>query len=312
MNITFKISYELVWSIYLGWEGHLLRRIINVLILSVFIVMVAACENEKETAEKPKEIKSEETKGVTEKGSDEKDVPQDKKEPLQEPVAEWSGMWTRVSKFSGGSLEIVNASDQTFGFTLDVSDGGNIGQIKGSADVNKETATYSVIIGDQTCSLTFTHKNSSIFISQTDGCHTYGGNGTTFEGEYQKGNIKVKEQSLSEVKIIDKKTDALLQELTEEDYKVFVNNMQMFGSGIEDSDGWNAKIITGGVRGLYSIMEAIIIIDEKNGFLYAAAIKDGEEIVYFTNNREYADKLPKTIEVWRERFTHYPVIYMSE
>lgn len=227
---------------------------------------------------------------------------------------EWDGPWTRVGKFNGGSLEIKNVSDKTFGFTLNVADGGNIGIIEGNANVEATTATYSdnSATGGESCVLTFSNKGDKIVITQTDSCLGYGGNGTTFEGEFVKGHVEPEPKTLSDVQIISKKADDQLQKLTGDNYHVFVDNMQMVGEGIKDHDGWGAKVVNGGVRGLYSIMEAIIITDEKNGFIYAAAIKDGEEVIYYTNNKKFAAQLPKTIEVWREQFTQYPVRYMTK
>ncbi|WP_416729803.1 hypothetical protein [Fictibacillus sp. JL2B1089] len=303
-------------------------------ILLSFILLLSAC-SEKETL---KPIKSEAVDTKDTKKTGEVDSKQTKDEPEQEdqeapeeqeeqvkpetdvtpdststPV-EWNGPWTRVGKFNGGSLKISNVSDNSFAFTLDVADGANIGMIEGKANIEAVKATYSdnTVTGGESCVLTFSNKSDRIVITQTASCLGYGGNGTTFEGEFVKGHVEPESKTLSDVQIISKKTDDQLQKMTGDDYRVFVDNMQMFGEGIKDQDGWDARVVNGGVRGLYTIMEAIIITDEKNGFIYAAAIKDGKEVIYFTNNKKYASQLPKTIEVWREQFTQYPVRYMTK
>ncbi len=56
--------------------------------------------------------------------------------------------------------------------------------------------------------------------------------------------------------------------------------------------------LEGGVRGLYTIMEAKLII-EPCGNIYAAILDGGERFLYFTNDQKYIDKLPPAIEQWR-------------
>lgn len=54
----------------------------------------------------------------------------------------------------------------------------------------------------------------------------------------------------------------------------------------------------GGVPGLYTIMEAKLII-EPCGNIYAAILDDGKRFLYFTNDQKYINKLPPAIEQWR-------------
>lgn len=54
----------------------------------------------------------------------------------------------------------------------------------------------------------------------------------------------------------------------------------------------------GGVPGLYTIMEAKLII-EPCGNIYAAILDNGERFLYFTNDRKYSDELPPAVEQWR-------------
>ncbi len=68
----------------------------------------------------------------------------------------------------------------------------------------------------------------------------------------------------------------------------------------EDTDGMNAKVITGAVPGLFTIMECIIMITPKNEVM-AAVIKD-EEVWFFTNSPKFVYELPATVENWRSGF----------
>jgi len=79
---------------------------------------------------------------------------------------------------------------------------------------------------------------------------------------------------------------------------------------IDDLDGFTAKAHRCNVRGLYTIMESIIMT-AASGKIYAAVIDADVDVLYFTNDPTYAGTLPKTIDHWRERFREKPIVYMS-
>lgn len=73
---------------------------------------------------------------------------------------------------------------------------------------------------------------------------------------------------------------------------------------VDDSDAYDDKsgVVTleGGVPGLYTIMEAKLVI-EPCGHIYAALLDNGERFLYFTNDQKYLDNLPPGIEQWRSK-----------
>ena len=75
----------------------------------------------------------------------------------------------------------------------------------------------------------------------------------------------------------------------------------------QDLDGFNAKVFAGNVRGLFTIKEAIIMIND-NGAIWAAVI-DGNQVKFFTNSKG-EQVLPKTVEKWRERFKEKDVLFI--
>ncbi len=77
----------------------------------------------------------------------------------------------------------------------------------------------------------------------------------------------------------------------------------------DDLDHFNAKVSAGGVAGLFTIMEGIIM-QRPNGMIYAAVI-DGDSVRYFSNDPQYIKKLPKTIETWMDRFKEKKVVYVG-
>src|SRR5215813_1299386 len=58
--------------------------------------------------------------------------------------------------------------------------------------------------------------------------------------------------------------------------------------------------LEGGVPGLYTIMEARLVI-EPCGNIYAAILENGERFLYFTNDRQQTDRLPPAFDQWRRK-----------
>ena len=89
-------------------------------------------------------------------------------------------------------------------------------------------------------------------------------------------------------------------------YGLFEDSFQLVNEEA-DLDQLNAKVLAGGVRGLFTFMEGIIM-HCPNGMLYAAVI-DGDTVKYFYNDPHYSKKMPITIDRWRDRFKEKKVIY---
>lgn len=54
------------------------------------------------------------------------------------------------------------------------------------------------------------------------------------------------------------------------------------------------KVLSGAVRGLFTITEGIIIIGD-NGHYYGAVIKNGDMIHYYTTNPKFMNRLLESI-----------------
>ena len=78
----------------------------------------------------------------------------------------------------------------------------------------------------------------------------------------------------------------------------------------EDIDHFNARVYTGGVTGMYTSQEGIIIIGFQNK-IWAAAIDDDDTIRYFTNVSADTNRLPQAIEKWRDNFRDKKIIFMN-
>ncbi|MFK2827257.1 S-layer homology domain-containing protein [Bacillus sp. B190/17] len=221
------------------------------------------------------------------------------------PAISWNGDWKRADFINPGILEIRKASQSSFEFLINVASGGHAGEIQGRAQISGKQAYYSD--PDFGCKLTFIHKGESIQVSQSAACESYGGIGTFFNGDFALNPKEIKPTLYQNGVFSSEVQDKKFQQLTGSDYQIFVDNMQMIAADSYDTEV-NGVIKAGGVRGLYTFMEAIIIIGN-DGHYYGAAIKDADTVHYYTTNPNYKNKLPKSIVSWKSRFNSYPVKY---
>lgn len=102
---------------------------------------------------------------------------------------------------------------------------------------------------------------------------------------------------------VDRKVDPALRALLKRDYGLLKESLKEV-SYPEDSLSYLDKngvlTLQGGVPGLYTILEAKLII-EPCGNIYSAVLDEGKRFLYFTNDRKYVDKLPPAIEQWITR-----------
>ncbi len=90
-----------------------------------------------------------------------------------------------------------------------------------------------------------------------------------------------------------------LRNLLKSDYRKLTGNLQRvdYSDDLSFVDSNGVLTLAGGVPALYTISEAILII-EPCGNIYAAILEDGERFLYYTNDRERADKLTPAIQKW--------------
>lgn len=77
----------------------------------------------------------------------------------------------------------------------------------------------------------------------------------------------------------------------------------------QSEDEFPARVFCGGVAGLYTIMEGVIMRGD-GGQLWVAFIDD-TVVRYFTTEHGFKNRLPRTIEKWREPFKNIPVDFDS-
>jgi hypothetical protein len=222
----------------------------------------------------------------------------------------WLGKWERQSHNNQGILIIKNVTEHFAEFELTAFSGANDGSIKGKAKINNLTATYFQPEAYESCLISFIlFPKKTITIEQKSGnCQT--GLNVTYSGEYTKEEYVNQEKVVSLKKLGVFKTnseDTAFEILVGKYYQLFVNSTQIQFED-EDLDKLNTKVTSSAVRGLFTVMENIIMIDSSNNIW--AAVIDDNKLYYFTNCLDYKTKLPRTIENWRSRFENYEVIYM--
>jgi hypothetical protein len=165
-----------------------------------------------------------------------------------------------------------------------------------------------------TCQLTFHFSGGNIKVDQTEECSFYGGIGVFFEGEYsgekQGGSSASNDTYLLDIGVFNSaEQNANFAELTGDQYQWFAERMQ-FITEEDNLDGYtNAKVVRGYVRGLATIMEAIIISTDQ-GELWGAVLND-DVVYYYTNVSGESSQLPATIHRWADSLSYNEVRYES-
>jgi len=224
----------------------------------------------------------------------------------------WIGDWERDSEFDGGELNTNIYAQDSITFKLFVQSGGHTGEMEGKAYVKGNTA-YFQNPDDKQCKVTFQLSGDSIVIGTTN-CANAGGIGVTFDGSYVNSKVLSKSKKPTEgtmTTILTTEEDSIFRKLVGNSYQKFVSSSQLTNDGDNLDTELQAKVMSAGVRGLFTSMENIIMIDSSK-HIWAAVIEDSNKVLYYTNDKGYANKLPKTIDNWRQNFKEYPVIYKSK
>ncbi|MEK3879058.1 hypothetical protein [Paenibacillus sp. FSL M7-0420] len=232
-------------------------------------------------------------------------------------AADWSGEWymESYSPFFGSYVEFSNVKSDKLVFSVDAYDGAHSGQLyEESAVVRKRMAVYK----EEDGSVVFFYLlNGNLYVTSPSPVYSAGAN-VTYTGHYtrdpQETVYTLRDTGVFKTAADDK----AFRKLVGEDYDLFLYSMQLLNEP-KDLDGKGAKVVEGGVRGLFTLTEAIIMYD-KQGHFWAAALdsdeaSDSDEVpetfVRFYTNVPGTSKLPKTIVQWMEPFSDYEVVYMN-
>lgn len=223
----------------------------------------------------------------------------------------WFGTWEIDSSALcyGGTLQITNVYGNNFDFDLSVMNGAHVGKIEGKARIlsinEAEYISDETYGGTEECRIKFTKFNDLIQINESMDCKSFHGARVMFNGDYKLN----KDMFYERIKLNDEALSKIYNELTETYFQDFLKCICNVHN--EDNiDSFDAKVITTGVAGLYTIYESILMYTETNE-VYGAFLHDDQKIYYFTSDSHYKTGKPKTILKWLERFEKEVVIVNS-
>lgn len=224
----------------------------------------------------------------------------------------WLGEWERPGMFYQGKLKIKQKGDSIY-FELFAQNGANEGMLEGVIPTDGNNAVYFTDEYGDSCKINFSLYGDSVIVLDEEKIMCGAGNGVNYSGNYYNSkNIKNKEISetlvSSGVLNSDKEEEVFKSLVGDSSYVLFINSAHMVTEG-EDLDGFNSRVSESGVRGMFTFMENIVMITDSTKIW--AAVIDDNKVRYFTNDDQMKDKLPLTIEKWRERFKDYEVIYQK-
>jgi hypothetical protein len=224
----------------------------------------------------------------------------------------WCGEWNleTLGKFNSGILFISRVSSTNFYFTISFVDGARSGELTGKAKIFAPNAAIARIktYDDAFCEVLFRRRANTngkwiIEIEEGKECKYFHGQGASFDGIYVLSpepilyNAQLDELDLNEV-----------FRITGNYYKDFIKGFQRITIQ-EILDDNITKVVAGGVKGMFTIVESIVGLNDK-GDVWCAFIEE-DFVRYFTNVATDIERLPKTFENWRSRFLDKELIYSS-
>jgi hypothetical protein len=228
-------------------------------------------------------------------------------------VGVWWGNWNIESTGAsrGGHLFVREVGPAGFLFDISVISGAHTGSLSGFARLVMPDLAYARLQGrgeDEVCEVSFRRRFGDgrrlIDIEEKGGCFRYHGMGATFSGTFVREH-----DGLFDTGALDEMDLQRLYSITGQHFSDLSRCFQMVGQN-ENRDSFSATVAIGAPRGLFTIMEGIVMRGSR-GELWAAFI-DGTEVRYFTTEYAHRNILPVTIEHWRKRFKEKPVIFSTD
>jgi hypothetical protein len=219
----------------------------------------------------------------------------------------WFGKWEIESSALcyGGTLSIKNVYDDSFDFNLTVIHGSHMGDLDGKATILSSSEAQYISAEDDQCVITFTKFNDVIQVHENLGCRSFHGMRVMFDGDYK---LK-KDVFFDRVELNDVLLSKIYDELTEKYFEEFLKCI--CDIHVEDNlDSFDAKVITTGVAGMYTIYESILMYTKTNE-VYGAFLHDDAKVYYFTSEIRHKHEKPKTINKWLEKFENKEIIVLN-
>lgn len=220
-------------------------------------------------------------------------------------ISPWQGTFIRdKGSFYSSTLEITDVTADSFKFNIKAYSGGNTGGVTGVAYIKGNNFVFD---DGRSGILTFTISNGDIQIEQSYQINQYCGMGVGLMGQYinkDKNPQPVKRENyFTDLNVFKGEQEQEFKRIVGDNYEKFTKTGHLFFNE-DDLDGLGTHVHRIGVRGLFTILESIIMVRDSDNTIWAAVI-DGDKVLYFTNAND--KKIPKTILHWQERFKNKPI-----
>ncbi|MGO1070326.1 lysozyme inhibitor LprI family protein [Lysobacter sp. CA199] len=231
---------------------------------------------------------------------------------------DWNGDWTRSDGTSSLSLKALG--EGKYEMELQASSGANTGLLSGrTRAVGDNEMLYKGNDPAAKCELTFHRFHRQIQIEQQHtGSDCGAGVGVHFSGRYLPGlgeAVATTHWNLLDLGVVlTPANDAKLRKLLGDDYDALVDRMDVIDTRA-DQEGLGASVTNGYVRGLASLMRALLMQTADGRFWVAIRAdnkQDKPELRYYSNDPAWTAKLPATIDAWSDGYQEaVPVRLMS-
>jgi len=223
----------------------------------------------------------------------------------------WWGTWELETKRKacGGKLNISRVSSDAFFFDLSIFDGARTGNLSGKAQILTPHSAFTRIhtFENKNCEIIFRRRleNDAWYIEVEQGisCSFFHGMGAVFSGNYKHAT-----ESVVNLGYLDEIDLNEIERLTGRNLSTFLNNFQQIQRIPDNSDN-GLTIITAGVKGHYTIMESIVVLDN-SGTVWCACLDPKTPLVvrYFTNAQSETTE-SKPIQDWLSKFSDRKIIF---
>lgn len=221
----------------------------------------------------------------------------------------WNGKGT--SYFSGSGAEIKVLFDDLIYYKIYANSGANSGELESFAMVkgNSAITVFSDITSNEdkkeNVFYEFTYKNNSLNLNSNDYSY-YCGFGVNFDSEYTKKKVKITMPTAQEVGIVKtKEMDDIFKKLVGNKYETFINYTAYASYSDAELDGKKVSAGASILRGMSGY--CFYVISDK--YIYAAVIDDSGSILYYTNDGNYAQKLPEPMVQWAKDKSDLKIVY---
>lgn len=226
----------------------------------------------------------------------------------------WWGNWKIESnaKVYGGTLHISRVSSDSFFFQIVIYDGARSGRLLGKAQILTPHSAFARIrmYDDLYCEIIFRRRleNGVWFVEVEEGenCDMFRGLGASFSGNYRHSpEMVINYEFLDEIDLNE------IERITGKYLSVFLENFQQIGFG-ENLDNEDFTVITAGVKGLYTIMESIVVLDNLGSVWCAFIDPEIDVIRYFSSKSNKDEDKPNSIKSWLSKFLDKKIIENDE